>query len=147
MKTAIGLASLALCAAASAPLPKEIIVDLTLTPRAAEKLSAMDEGITIAAMYDGEPTRAHRKQVDEMGMIALGMDRVTVTGKAQRVVVPIRKLDRVRVAWVVGGQPHLLINVFTARRKNPDNLLNCDIYDGPLADIRGKPIAIKCDLI
>ena len=146
MRTFVALAAGALCIGAAAPLPTALVVDITLTPRAAHKLAALGEGLTIAAYHDGEPSKAHVKQANKMYRIELGRDELTVAGKAQRVLMALAKLDRSRASWVVGG-PHLLINVFSARRKDPYNILNCDPYDGSLADVRGKPIAIKCDLI
>jgi hypothetical protein len=145
VKVFAGLAAAALCIGASAPLPTALVIDVTLTPRAAQRLAALGEGITIAAYHDGEPTKAHVKQADKMYRIALGIDRLTVSGRAQRVTMPLAKLDRSRLSWVV--EPHLLINVVSAMHKKPLNLLDCGNYDGPLAGVRGKPIAIKCDLI
>ncbi|WP_429121500.1 hypothetical protein [Ensifer sp. 4252] len=34
-----------------------------------------------------------------------------------------------------------------ARRSGPDNLLDCDVYDGPLKAIAGSATKIGCKLI
>ena len=150
MKAVLGLLALASGVAIAAPAkapPQQIVVDLTLTPRAAARLADLNEGITISAMYGGEATKARARQADDMGEIWLGMDRKTVVGKAQRVIVPVKTIRRDRFSWVVGGQPKLLINIFTARQRLPNNLITCDIFDGPLADGIAQPIKIACDLI
>jgi len=41
----------------------------------------------------------------------------------------------------------LLINVFPGRKSSKNNLLSCDIYEGPIKIIEGKNIDISCHLI
>jgi hypothetical protein len=147
MKRALAMAALAGLLIAAGPPPARIVLDIKLTPRAAAKLAQLGESITVSAMYEGKPTARHKRKADNMGQIDLGQDRITVPGKSQRAVVPTKGLKLARLSWIKGSKPRLLINVYTARRKHPDNLLNCGIYEGPLSAVAGKPIPIACDLI
>ncbi len=45
------------------------------------------------------------------------------------------------------GAPEMLINVYTSRKVFQDNLLHCDLFQGPFDAIPDKPIAINCKLI
>jgi hypothetical protein len=49
--------------------------------------------------------------------------------------------------WVDSNGPQLLINVYSGRKSSPNNLLDCGIYEGPLAAIQGTSVPISCKLI
>jgi hypothetical protein len=44
-------------------------------------------------------------------------------------------------------ESELLINVFSGRKSSPQNLLDCDIYQGSLKDIQGRRLNLSCSLI
>jgi hypothetical protein len=122
------------------------LVKITLSPKAAAKLAALHEGITIAASYSGDPAPEAEKHTDEIGRINLGREEVDTRGKPGTVRVPDTKIKRNRLAWVKG--PILLnVNVYSARRSGPDNILNCDFFDGNLQDAVGKTMSLHCSLI
>ncbi|MGE3645194.1 MAG: hypothetical protein AB7F96_15200 [Beijerinckiaceae bacterium] len=120
-------------------------VTLRFSNAAKRKLSAMGELVTVSAMYGGEPKRG-AKEAGEDGTLGLGSEDKTVTPEEQRLVfrgVYDRKLAR----RALKGAPQLLINVYSARRKHQDNLLDCGIWDGPLRNAAAARIAITCKLI
>ena len=41
----------------------------------------------------------------------------------------------------------LNVNIYSARRSGPDNILNCDFFDGNLRDTLHKPLVLHCALI
>ncbi len=41
----------------------------------------------------------------------------------------------------------MLVNVFTSRMAHENNLIDCGIYEGPIAMAQKKPVDITCDLI
>jgi hypothetical protein len=137
--------------ASSAPAPASFMVHISLSAKAAARLSALHEGIVVAASYSGDPNAVGRKHVDEIGRIDLGREEIETAGQAGTVQVretKIRgtKMRRQRMAWIEG--PVLLnVNVYSARKSGPDNILNCDFFDGKLADgVRG-PVELHCSLI
>ena len=47
----------------------------------------------------------------------------------------------------VRGPVLLNVNVYSARHTGPDNILNCDSFDGILQEAVHKPLALHCSLI
>lgn len=152
-------AVLAACAPASSPdtttaaesetasSPYSFEVNLTLTQRAAEMLASRDEVVNIAAMYFGEPVSETAPGVDKHGMeIALGRDDIEVAPRSALVTAPGTGFDPTYIASVQ-GEPEVSVNVYSARKTHENNLLDCGIYEGPVAMARKKPVEIKCDLI
>lgn len=150
-------AALAACAPASGPdaaspaaevkSPYAFEVQLTLTPRTVEKLETMHEMVTVSGMYWGEPKAEARAHADEMGQINLGADDIKVQPSSRSVIVPGAAIDPKVLASDVEGPPQVLVNVYTSRMAHENNLINCGIYEGPIAMAQQKPVDIKCDLI
>jgi hypothetical protein len=121
-------------------------VEITLSPKASAKLAALHENIIVSASYSGDPAPDAEKHTDEIGSIPLGIENIEVPGKAGTVRVPGTKIRRNRFAWIKG--PVLLnVNVYSARHSGPDNILNCDFFDGRLENAIRKPVPLHCSLI
>ena len=81
-----------------------------------------------------------------MGEVGLGQSQVEIVpGKVAlfRQITP----DSDALAQITDQGPLLLINVFSGRKSSKNNLLSCDIYEGPIKDIETKNIDIACHLI
>lgn len=140
-----GLVAGATAALAADAQPK-FDVALKLSPAALSKLAGMGEQVTVSAMYAGEPTRAGEKKAIE-GEINLGEENVTRKPVAADTYAFVGKgFKTADLKWVKPRAARLLINVYSARKVSDDNLLDCDIYDGLLADVP-KPLPIACKLI
>lgn len=127
--------------------PYSFDVNLTLTQRAAELLASTDEAVNVAAMYYGLPVSETSPGIDEQGQeIGLGRDDVEVAPRSALVIAPGTGFDANQIASVQ-GEPEVLVNVYSARKTHENNLLDCGIYQGPIAMARKKPVEIKCDLI
>jgi len=120
-------------------------VDITLSPRAAALLAAKHEMITVSAEYSGDPIPSKMKLADEMGEIDLGGEDVTIPGTNGRAVISGRKFIAAHAGWV--KVPQVLINVFTARHSDPNNLLDCGIFEDALSKAQAAPIQIHCKVI
>lgn len=152
-------AALCACAPASGPeaaavsdaeptkTPYGFEVQLTLTPRAVEKLTAMSEMVTVAGMYWGEPSEIGKPRADDVGQINLGRDDINVQPASRIVLLPGAAIDPAVLETDVAGAPQVLVNVFTARMAHEDNLINCGIYEGPISMAQAKAVDIRCDLI
>ncbi|MCY1245749.1 hypothetical protein D9M72_589180 [compost metagenome] len=101
----------------------------------------------IAAYYSGEPAPGAEEHADQIGMIDLGEDRTERDGEPATVAIPGKGDIETRLHWVKDGEPLVNINVYSTRRSGPDNLLDCDVYDGPLKAIAGSATKIGCKLI
>ncbi len=134
-------------AGAEAQSPYAFVVDLTLTPRTIEKLEGMREMVTVSGLYWGEPTEEARAHADGMGQINLGADDIRVRPASRRVIVPGAAIDPKALGSDVEGAPQVLVNVHTSRMAHENNLIDCGVYEGPIAMAQQKPVDIKCDLI
>jgi hypothetical protein len=121
------------------------VVDVSLSPKAAAELAARKEAIIVAAMYQGEPVPVRRKYASEDGLIGLGMERVIVPASGGRAAVVGNKVIVKQIGWV--KRLDVLINVYSARRSGPNNLLDCGIFEDAVAKAQEKPIRISCKLI
>lgn len=126
--------------------PYAFKVQLTLTPRAAEKLIASKERVIVAGMYWGAPNAPAIPTADAMGQIPLGEDLVEVAPENAIITVPAATFDPDQLANVEGA-PQVLVNVYSARKTHEDNLLDCGIYEGPVSMAQKQPVDIRCDLI
>jgi hypothetical protein len=123
-------------------------VQVTFTPRTQEKLRELGEKVTVANMFFGianEATIAAGK-VEGDGQVALGEVLRDITPQNQIVTIAEPTLDPAKLAQTE-GKPMLLINVYSARQKAPDNLLGCGIFDDTLEKAEAATIEIECDLL
>lgn len=121
-------------------------IQLTLTPRTADKLAAMGEQVTISAYFFGEPKPGIDLGDEGVGGVDLGEDQIDVAPENALVVVTGAGFDPTHIADVEGA-PQVLVNVYTARKAHGDNLIGCGIYQGPITMAQDKPVAITCDLL
>lgn len=131
----------------AAPGEAGFTIDLALSARASAELARRGEGITASIMYSGEPRPAYASRGDETtGEIDLGEELVTVPGRAGAITVTGQRLRRERLPWLRGA-PQVLVNIFSARQRGPDNLLDCGIISGPLNQVAGRRHRILCQMI
>lgn len=143
--TRLALAA-ALCLAglpALADTPR-VTLKITFDPAAAKALSEMGEMVTVSSHFFGFPKEGATMKPDEMGMITLGIEDMTVypadaTLEAGAVLMAA-PLDQV-------VEPLLNVNVFSARHVAEDNLLDCGLLpEESLAKMSG-PQEITCKLL
>ncbi len=136
--------------ATAAETPKFDLV-LSLSPAAFAELTKIHEQVTISAMYAGQPTKeAQKKKIDdEIGEVNLGSEEITrpMTSATAKVSFTGKGFDAKRLKWVAPGTAKVLINVYSARKVNDDNLLDCGIFEDVLAVAAAQPIEISCKLI
>lgn len=145
---ACALTLLASTAAGAQPRPAAgFTIMVSYSPRAAAVMARRHEGLTISAYYEGEPNAAGRRHANEEGSITLGTDEVTVPGRPGPVAVSGRGLIAARLAWIRPGTARVNVNLYSARRSGPDNILDCGLVEGPLAQMTGRTHAVRCKLI
>ena len=143
---AFGAILLSSCPMAAAENCFAFSVQITLSKRAAAKLVDTSERLIVSASYSGNPIPTAAKPADEIGQIDLGIEDVETPGKAGTVRVTGTKVNQDHLLWIKG--PILLnVNVYSARRSGPDNILACDFFDGKLQDAVHKPLSLHCSLI
>lgn len=122
-------------------------LDISYSPRAAAEMARRREALTISAYYEGEPTRAGLRHANGEGGINLGDDTLTVPARSGPVAVTGRGFLPARLAWTRPGTIRVNVNLFSARRSGPDNILDCGLVEGPLAQIVGRTHPVRCKLI
>lgn len=135
------LALLATPALAGEP---QVTLSLRFDPASLTLLQERGELIVMSAYYYGEPLAENRLAVDEMGRIFLGAEEMTIWPKDQTLVIGA-SLAAAPVASVLA--PFVNVNVYSARISSDDNLLNCDLVEGPVAALATAPQTIQCSLI
>ncbi|MGA0531041.1 hypothetical protein [Hansschlegelia sp. KR7-227] len=152
---ACALALPAGAAAQAAASPFGFVVQVSLSPKALAKLSAISESVTVSSFYHGKaskkPTAADitRAEADgeEPGQIELPGDTVTMPAVGGVANMPARGVTAADAAAYGRNPVHVNVNVFSARKAAEDNLLDCDLFDDRLAVARAKPVIITCRLI
>ncbi len=121
-------------------------VRITLSDLAAERLKTTREGIVVSAYYTGDPLPSAENRANQIGTIDLGAENREVIGAEGLVRITGKKVDLRRLDWIKG--PVMLnVNVYSARRTNPDNILSCDFFDGKLSSAVRKTPTLHCTLI
>ena len=137
----------AMPAAAAPPRTADLsfTVTLSFTPEALARLTRLREGMVIDASYYGDPLKRYAGRADEVGRIDLGNDRQVVEPARRRVLLSGAAIDRRRLGWLA-GPVGVNVNVYSARRRGPDNILDCNAFDDTLAKAR-PTVAIHCGLL
>jgi hypothetical protein len=123
------------------------VMDVTLSPRAAAMLARRKESLLVWVQYYGDPIPSRANEADEQG-IYLGEEKVVSPGRAGRIVVPIRNLNRDRLSWVAGRRVNVSVLVLSARRGSPDNLLDCNgAIFATLPEVVGRTHSSYCEAL
>ena len=120
--------------------------DITLSPKAAQRLAASGEGITIGASFYGVPNKRGQKHANEIGNIDLGYEQIDMPGAADAAQVTGRTIDAKMLDYI-DGHAMVNVNVYSSRKASEDNILSCDLIDGQVQSIQGQTITVHCGLI
>lgn len=136
----------ALCLAALPALAEtpRVTLKITFDPAAAKALADMGEMVTVSSHFYGFPKEGATMQPDDMGMITLGLEEMTIYPADASVeaggVLLAAPMDQV-------VEPLVNVNVFSARHVAEDNLLDCGLLpEESLAKLTG-PQEIICKLL
>jgi hypothetical protein len=122
-------------------------VKVTYSQKAMDKLVASKETVIVAGYLNASPIAGTpKKYVDHVGQLDIGEVQREIAPGAIATFSGV-KPDQAMVKWIDSQGPQLLINVYSGRKSSPDNLLDCGIYEGPLAAVQGQSIPISCKLI
>jgi hypothetical protein len=126
-------------------------VEVTLSEKARQKLNESKETIAATSYFTASPRKGvplsqYRRFLSRPGPLGLGyVDIEAKPGESLR--FGEIKLDQSAMPLIDEQGPQLLVNVGSGRRAYKDNILACDIYQGPLMPVQGKIIPITCKLI
>ena len=129
----------------SRPVPA-FVVDVHLSARAREKLSASKESILVLAYFFGFPTQATRQYGGDMGEIHLGQDQIEMKQPgAARFAHSVYDSSKL---WMLDKRRlKVLINVVSGRHSSRNNLLGCNIFEDDVERAAKVGVRIDCSLI
>ncbi len=127
--------------------PMGFSVDVTLSAKAADLLATKGEKIIVWASWYGDPSPAGKKHVDEMGQVDMGEEKVQLPSTGGTATLSGKKVAISHIGWVKDQNVQVLVNVYTARLKDPNNLLDCGLFQDSVTLARKGPVAIACKVI
>jgi hypothetical protein len=117
-------------------------VVVTLTPDAADALKLARAGVVVSAWYYAEP-RPGATGVNPL--IDLGIEEHELPSLAGALRIGGEGVDTMALGQI-GGQVMVNVNVFSTRGAEPDNILDCDFFDGFLRRAAAAPVELRCGL-
>lgn len=155
----IRLARMSLCplilagylSACASGISSPYVVNLTLSPSAHVELRNSAERVKVAAYYYWRPNSGGPSHNDDelgsvLGGYSLGEESHEVERNTSRVSFAGRTRANFRIR-AGHGEARVLINVFSARRTRPNNILDCSVFDDTLAVASSQGINVNCSLI
>jgi hypothetical protein len=102
--------------------------------------------IVVGYLYGFPKAGTPKADIDEVGQVDLGEVKQEIVPAATATFDSV-KPDQALVKWINDQGLQILINVYSGRKSSPNNLLDCGLYEGPLAAVQGQSIPISCKLI
>lgn len=121
-------------------------IRLQLSAQANAALSSKHETIIVHAWFNGKPkdtTTAEFRESGEKFLCEKKMELDTArTAFVQGALVSKKQVDALANVDI-----HVLVNVYSGRRVIAENMLDCDIIDAQMSQVKGKMITLPCKLI
>lgn len=121
-------------------------IDLQLSDKAEQKLKATKETVIVKAYFSGVPKDTTSKAYKEWGEIGLMSPEIELTSSRTAKFDGI-KFSKKLYDSLADKNLRLLINIYSGRRSSKDNILNCDILEDSLSNIKDKKFILKGKLI
>jgi hypothetical protein len=124
----------------------EFEISLSLSTKAEDKLAKDHESVIVMAYFSGRPIDKTPKRYKEIGTMFLCAREIELTDK--RVArFSGTKFHKELLPLLADKDIDLLINVWSGRRSNEDNLLSCDLLEDKMSNVIGKTFNLKGKLI
>ena len=125
-------------------------IELKLSEKAEEKLKNDKESIIVMAYFTSTPVEdipdKYKDNVDRLGCLFLLSHSIELTDKRLARFEHI-KFPKDLYDLAADKDIQLLVNVFSGRRSSDLNLLDCDIIEDSMSQIKGKKFIINGKLI
>ena len=121
----------------------KISINISFDEPTIARLTSLGEWVTVSAYYFGDPAREDAP-TDEMGMVYLGHEEATIFPANQRVELG-GYLAGAPLDWVV--EPLVNVNVYSSRFVDENNILDCGLVEGSVADLALAEQSISCTLL
>lgn len=121
-------------------------VEVTLSPKASERISKTNETIVVDVLLQGTPRKGIKAHLEEDGSFYVG--------SASREIRPgqVARIDNLSFSKKIYDQLEdkdvdVNINVYTGRHSSPDNLITGDMLDGKISTLINKHFKLAHKLI
>ncbi len=121
-------------------------VELSLSPKAKQRIVGSGETIVMDAFYSGEPKDTIGVKVAEDGEYYIANARKEIK-YGETVRFESVKFPRKQYEFLANKDIDVLINVYTGRHTTSDNLLDCEILSDKISKLMGKKFTLKGKLI
>jgi hypothetical protein len=122
-----------------------VSIDLQMDANTVATLEKRGEKVVVRGWYYGFPVAGSTVQLDDMGLVYLGNEELTIWPAARTSLALGGNLASAPIQDV--QQPMINVNVFTARHTDENNLITCKLVEGAMADLAATPQVITCSLI
>ena len=121
-------------------------IEVCLTQKANKKLKDAKETIIVSAYFIGQPKDTTSKEYLESGEMGIGSSERELSDSR------ITKFENIKFSKALydslaDKDIQLLINIYSGRKSTDVNLLDCDILQDKMSNIKGKRFKIKGKLI
>ena len=121
-------------------------IEVDLSQKANDKLNATKETIIVAADFTGLPKDKNAKEYLESGQFGVANSTIELSDSR------IAKFKNIKFSKALYDSLEekdisLLINIYSGRRSSKDNLLNCDILEDKMSNIKDHKFTLKGKLI
>jgi hypothetical protein len=121
-------------------------IEVSLSTKAKQKLKKDKETIIVIAYFSGQPKDTTSEEYLKSGEMSLTSAQREIKDSAIAKFEGI-KFSKALYDLLADKDIQLLINVVSGRKSTKDNLLNCDILEDKMSNIKGKRFTIKGKLI
>lgn len=121
-------------------------VEITFSDKAKARFEDKKESIILSAVFVGIPKDPKNPNLAEDGQFYLGSaDREIYYGQVatfEGVKLPKKLFDQLN-----GDEPEYIINVYSGRKTDPDNLINTDLLSGKVSSAANRHMKLHAQLI
>lgn len=119
-------------------------IQVELSEKAEKKLKEKKESIIVAAYFSGIPKDTTKYMED--GEYAVGTHTMELTDSRTAKFEKI-KISKQVYETLADKDIQVLINIYSGRRSSKMNLLNCDILQKPISQVKDQKFVLKGKLI
>lgn len=119
-------------------------IEVELSEKAEKELKNKKESIIVAAYFSGIPTDTTKYMED--GEYAIGTHNIELTNTGTAKFEKI-KISKNMYESLASKDIQVLINIYSGRRSSNMNLLDCDILQKPISQVRDQKFILKGKLI
>ncbi|MCC6462079.1 MAG: DUF3298 domain-containing protein [Saprospiraceae bacterium] len=122
-------------------------IELNTSTAANRTLAKKKENIIVSAMFWSLPIDPREKAKGDEGFVIVADKNIELSGDARVARFEGLSFDKSLLSKMEDRDINLLINVFSARKSSPDNLLNGDILEARATQFANKRFVLRCKLI